>query len=243
MHFIDTFLRQLTAYRGESCLQKYAGCQSAFSQLLFSTRTLLSFSATCILASTCSLFFLFLSVPITLPHAQSRPSSLAMQAQQGSAQPIQHTLKVSAPIHCLLAQALPGDPLFSCRQSAITGLIIHLHAEKTPKYCKTETITRASQPRRAASGASAPSLPPAALPVPSGHSPLGTTSPPGRGERIRVLIRLPSAGACAWGSHTGWGKDSCPRSWLSGATRAPPLQQFTALRYLSRLHGCGAEEC
>lgn len=64
--------------------------------------------------------------------------------------------------------------------------------------------------------------------MPSGRSLLGTTCPPGSCEHIRALILLPSAGPCARGSHTGWGKDSCPRSWLSDASRAPPLQRFTA---------------
>lgn len=123
-------------------------------------------------------------------------------------------LKVSAPIHCLLVQVLPGDPFLSCRQRTITGFIICLHAEKNPKYCKTETTTRTSQPQRAASRASAPSLPPAALPVPFGRSLLGTTCPLGRCEYIRALILLLSTGACAWGSYTSWRKDSCPRSWV-----------------------------
>lgn len=208
MCFIDTFLRRLTAYRGESCLQKYAGCQSAFSQLLFSTRTLPSFSATYILASTSSLFF-FYFIPFCSHRCPLCPVSAQLPGiASAAAEPIEHPLKVSV---------LSGDPLFSCQQRAVTGLTIQLHAEKNPKYqpkpktqstkTQIETTTRASQARRAASGASAASLPPAALPEPSGHSPLGTTRPPGRGEHIRALIPLPSAASRAWGSHTGWGKE------------------------------------
>lgn len=152
----------------------------------------------------------------------AQPSSPAMEVQQGSAQPVQHMLRISAPIHCLLARVLPGDPLFSCRQRATMGLVMHLQADTNPKFCKIETITRAAQPWRAASGACPPSLLLAALPVPSGQT---SWTPCALWERVNT------SGACVWGSHTGWGKDSCPRSRLSGATQALPLQLFTTSRY------------
>lgn len=110
MCFIDTFLRRLTAYREESCLQKYAGCQSAFSQLLFSTRTLPSFSATYILASTCSLFFFIYFIPFCSHCCPLCPVSAQLPGiASAAAEPIQHPLKASAPAESICAAR--GPPL------------------------------------------------------------------------------------------------------------------------------------
>lgn len=182
-----------SAYRGESCLQKYAACQSAFPQLLFSTTTLPLFSCHTVICQHLLPFFFFL-IPFCSHH--SRPCPAPQQSMRG----------------------VPNQ-LGTCRQHLCPFSAATFARRESPKALQNRHCTSLSM-LEVQQQSSCSSLPLAALPVPPGCSSLGAMCPLGRGEGTKTLIPLPSAGAWARGSHPGGGKDSCPRHCLSGATWA-----------------------
>lgn len=163
-----------------------------FLSFCFQPQLSLSFPAIQLFASTYSHFFFF--IPFCSHH--SRPCPTPQQSMRG----------------------VPNQ-LSTCRQHLCPFSAATFARRESPKALQNRHCTSLSM-LEVQQQSSCSSLPLAALPVPPGCSSSGAMCPLGSGEGIKTLIPLPSAGAWARGSHPGWGKDSCPRYCLSGATWA-----------------------